>query len=373
MTRGIDLQLFAESRTEQATPRRRLDARRRGQVARTAELGTALELIAAFVLIAGLSRFIAGQAMAYTRWMIGERATGEPLTQAVAYRLGIEAVWWAVRIAGPVAGLVLVVGLLSQLVQIGFLATLEPLKPKWERIDPLAGLRRIFSARAVVELLKAMVKVAIVALISYRVIAANLAALLHLTQVAPAEALAAAGSITYRTGLWIGLVLLGIAALDYMYQRWEYERALRMSPREVRDEQRQTEGDPQLRQRIRQRQRQIAARRMMQAVPKADVVITNPTHLAIALRYDEQSMEAPQVVAKGAGHVAERIRSIAQQHGVPLVENPPLARALFETAGLGQSVPRELYEGVAEVLAFVYHLKRSRSRPEPAAGGAFIR
>lgn len=366
MTWRIDLQLFAESRSEPASPRRRIDARRRGQVARTAELGTALGLIAAFVVIAALSRFIAGQAMAYTRWMIGERAAGEPLTEAVAYRLGVEAVWWAARIVGPVAGLVLLVGLLSQLVQIGFMATLDPLTPKLERINPLAGLKRIFSTRAIVELVKAMAKVAIVALISYQVIAANLAELLQLMQVGPAEALAAAGGITYRTGLWVAVVLLGIAVLDYGYQRWEFERSLRMSPRELRDEQRQTEGDPQLRQRIRQRQRQIAARRMMQAVPKADVVITNPTHLAIALRYDEKSMEAPQVVAKGAGHVAERIRSLAQSHGVPLVENPPLARALFETAELGQNVPRELYEGVAEVLAFVYHLKRSRGRLAPA-------
>lgn len=354
----LDLQLFAQERTEPATPRRRQEARRKGQVARTAELGSALVLLSGFGVLYLLAPSLTRELMTTT-----VRLWEESLVRFSRVEPGdipalfLDMIWTVVRFAGPVALVAMLFGLGSQLVQVGFLSSSEPLKPQWRRIDPISGFKRIFSKRAVVELVKATIKIAIVGALAYSLVRRSLPEYAEYIQITPAEAVAHTGLLVFRLGIWIGLLLLALSLFDFMYQRWEFEQSIRMTRQEVKEEVRQSEGDPQIRARIRQRQRQIASTRMMARVPTADVVITNPVHLAVALKYDPEEMDAPTVVAKGAGPLAQRIKEVAREHGVAIVENVWLARALYESAPLDARIPEELYKAVAEVLAFVYRLK----------------
>lgn len=361
--RRVRLQLFAQERTESATPRRRQEARRKGQVARTSELSAALVLIAGFFALYLLASYAGREMLVFTRRAFTDMLTGyTTVSPGEAPALFLEIIAVVARVVAPVVGATLVVGVFSQVVQVGFLASPEPLKPRLERINPASGVKRILSKRAVVELLKAVLKVVAVGLVLNSVIRGALPSILRFAEFNIEEALAFAGLLVFRSGLWVGLTLLILAAFDYAYQRWEFEQSIKMSKQEVREELRQTEGDPQIRSKIRQRQRQIASARMMAQVPRADVVITNPVHLAVALAYDAEEMEAPTVVAKGAGPLARRIRETAREHGVAVVENVWLARALYETAELNARIPEELYQAVAEVLAFVYRLRRAGGR-----------
>jgi len=259
-------------------------------------------------------------------------------------------------VAGPVMGFALVLGLMGQLLQVGFNITAEPLKPQLSRMNPVEGAKRIFSKRALMELGKACLKIGIVTYVAYVALRNDIGKLPSLLWMEPVQAIAYASKLVGKMGLWIGACLLIVAAIDYLYQRWEYEDSIKMSIQDIKDELKQTEGDPQIRSVIRARQRQLARSRMMQAVPTADVVITNPTHVAVALKYDAKSMAAPIVVAKGAELLAARIREIASENDIPIVENPPLARTLYEAAQVGREIPADLYQAVAEVLAYVYRL-----------------
>lgn len=258
----------------------------------------------------------------------------------------------------PVIGVAMVVGVVVNLLQVGVMFTAEPLSPNWARLNPVAGFTRLFSRRAFVESVKTLLKVLLIGWLTFSAVRADAAMLLRTSEIDPLMVLMLVGQLLYKMAWRVGLAMLVLALLDYGFQRWEYEKSLRMTKEEVKQELKQTEGDPQVRSRIRARQQAIARRRMMQAVPKADVVVTNPTHYAVALQYDAQKMAAPTVVAKGMNLIALRIREIAQQHGVPIVENPPLAQSLYRTVDIGEQIPPELYQAVAEVLAYVYRLRR---------------
>ena len=355
---GLNLQLFAEARTEPATPRRRQEARRKGQVARTAELGSALVLLVGFGVLFLMVPHISRELLTFTKFIYED---GLVRFQSVEVgeipTIFIEMLWLVVRLAAPIVFAALVVGVASQLVQVGFLTAGEPLKPQLKRIDPISGFKKIFSKRALVESVKATLKVSLVAALAYSIVRGNLLDYTQYMQIGPVQATAHTGLLVYRLALWIGLCLLLLSLFDYMYQRWEFEQSIRMTKQEIKEESRQAEGDPQVRSRIRQRQRQLASSRMIANVATADVVITNPVHLAVALKYDPKVMDAPTVVAKGAGHLAERIKEKAREHGVAVVENVWLARALFETAAVDARIPEELFKAVAEVLAFVYRLR----------------
>jgi len=260
----------------------------------------------------------------------------------------------------PILGVLVFVVIVSHVAQFGLLNAPEALSPSWSRIDPVEGFKRMFSPQAVAELLKGLLKMGIVAWVMWR------------TVMSEWEVLASMGSVSawamgsemargiLNIGLRAGVVLAGLAIVDYLYQRWEHERGLRMTKDEVKEEYRQREGDPKVRARIRQRQREMARRRMMAAVPKADVVITNPEHLAVALKYDKANMAAPTVVAKGAGYLAAKIREVARRHSVEIVENKPLAQALYKMVEVGGQIPVELYRAVAEILAHVYRNRDSK-------------
>jgi flagellar biosynthetic protein FlhB len=233
----------------------------------------------------------------------------------------------------------------------------EAITPKFDRFNPITGIKRLFSTRSLIELLKSLLKLAVVGWIGYTTIMGELKVFPLLVDKTGAEVLAFAGQVCFKLFLKTGLALLVIAGFDYAYQRYQFEHNLKMTKQEIREEFKSTEGDPLIKSRIRSLQRERSRQRMMKDVPKADVVLTNPTHLAVALRYDVEKSAAPVVVAKGARLIAERIKAIAKENGVPVIENKPLARMLFKNAEIGSEIPFELYKAVAEVLAVVYRMR----------------
>ena len=255
---------------------------------------------------------------------------------------------------------IMVMSVAASMLQVGFNFTLEPLMPKFDKINPLSGFQRLFSKRSLVELIKSFIKIGVVGYFIYRFIVKETAQLPKLIFQDLIDTLPLASSLIIDLAFQIGAVILILAIIDYFYQWWEHNESLKMSKEEIKQEFKQAEGDPQLKGKIKERQRAMAMQRMMQEVPKASVVITNPTHFAVALRY-EKDMTAPVIVAKGQDFLAQRIKTLAQEHGVNIVENKMLARSLYRAVEVGDEVPPELYQAVAEVLAHVYRLKKRLS------------
>lgn len=262
-----------------------------------------------------------------------------------------------IKIIGPIFAIVLVVSITASFAQVGALFTLEPLKPKFSKLNPINGIKRIFSLRGLAELVKSLMKIAIIGIVAWQSIRAEENYIVKLMDQDLAVAAVYISSTAIDVAIKICAMMLIIAILDYGYQWWQYEKDLRMTKQEVKEEYREMEGSPEIRQRIRQKQREMSMRRMLSEVPKADVVITNPTHYAVAIQYDAEKAPAPVVIAKGIDFMALRIRDIAKDNGVETVENKPLAQVLYKSVDIGQQVPPELYQAVAEILAFVYQLK----------------
>lgn len=344
-------------RTEPASPRRLEQAREDGQVARSQELNT-------FALLAtvGISIWtLGGQFLSGLTDLMRAGLTlsaGDAFqAEQMARLLGRHGASGFMTIA-PVLAVAFLAALIAPLLLNGWLFTLKPLQPNFSRLDPLSGFGRMFSAHGVVELAKALAKVLVVGGVAALVMWTSLDALLSLSQEATfSAAVHAARLVGWTLILMVGGMAL-IVAIDVPYQLWSHHRKLRMSRAELKREARESEGDPQIKARIRSLQREAARKRMMAAVPKADVVITNPTHYAVALSYKENSMRAPRVVAKGQDLTALRIRELARQHRIPIVEAPPLARALYRHTDLEDEIPETLYTAVAEVLAYVFQLRR---------------
>lgn len=348
-----------DQRTEQATPKRIEDARRRGEVPRSRDLTSAAVLLAAGAGLYALGGFVGGQLVAMMRDAF-TFSRAEALDDAVPALAFGRAIGEALLICAPLLGLMLVAALLAPLAIGGWNFSSEALAPKWERLDPVAGFRRIFSLVGLFELAKSLARFAVVGGTGALVLWVQSEELLALGR----EPLTLA--IGHAMGL-AGLALIAlagsmvlIAAVDAPFSLWQHRRSLRMTRQEVRDELRENEGNPEVRGKIRARQQALARSRMMQEVPRADVVVTNPTHYAVALRYDESRSRAPVVVAKGRDLVAARIRAVAAEHGVPVLEAPPLARALHSACDLGEEIPARLYAAVAQVLAYVYQLRAAR-------------
>ena len=262
-----------------------------------------------------------------------------------------------VKITGPVFAIVLVVGITASFAQVGALFTLEPLKPKFSKLNPVNGIKRIFSLRGLTELIKSILKIVIIGVVAWNSIRAEENNIVKLMDQDLASAAVYISSTAIDVAIKICAMMIIIAVLDYGYQWWQYEKDLRMTKHEVKEEYREREGSPEVRQRIRQRQREMSMRRMLTEVPKADVIITNPTHYAVAIQYDAEKAPAPIVTAKGIDYMALRIKEIAKENGVETVENKPLAQALYKSVDIGQQIPPELYQAVAEILAFVYRIK----------------
>ncbi|NMB01309.1 MAG: flagellar biosynthesis protein FlhB [Firmicutes bacterium] len=353
----VNLQLFAGEKTEPATPKRREEARKKGQVAKSGEVGTALIVLTGILMLKALGPYIVKHLKETVHYFLQNMATWDGDTLGL-HNLFLVALMKFGLIVGPIFLGFLVIAFLSQVMQVGFKASNEALMPKFSRINPIEGFKRIFSKRALVEFLKSVAKVSLVGYLVYKLVRGNLEWLPHLGLFHLEHSTSLMVDSIYQMGMQVGLFLLIIAAADYWWQRREFEDSIKMSKEEIKEEYKQMEGDPLVRSKIRQRQRQMATQRMMQAIPSADVIITNPTHYAIAITYKPGEMTAPKVVAKGMGLIAQRIKEEAKKHRITTVENRELARALYDSCEIGQEIPAHLYPAVAEVLAFVYRLRK---------------
>ena len=346
----------SDDKTEAPTAKHRSEAREKGTVAKSTEVNSVLVLLTGLILL-----------KLFGPWMQREMAGGitEFLTQAGNTQMDVgrlveltaSSLILMLRIMLPVIVGILIVGVLANIVQVGFLFTMEPLIPKFSKIDPIAGTGRLFSMKSTVEAIKSILKLVVIGLVAYWTVQAEFGKMLLLSDSTVGGILAFSAATAYKIILRVALVMIIIAILDYAYVRYEHEKTLKMSKQEIKEENKQAEGDPQVKSRIKSVQREMARRRMMQNVPKATVVVTNPTHLAIAMRYDPSEGDAPVVVAKGKNLIAQRIKQIARDNGIPLVEDKPLARAMYDKVEAGFPIPAEFFTAIAEVMAYVYRLK----------------
>ncbi len=348
-----------------ATDRRRRQAREEGQVVKSQDLTSAALLLSALAAL----------------WMLGEPAA-ERLAAAIAEALSKprmsplgtnDAANWLLTSAGrlamaavPILLAMLVAGILVNLVQTGFIFSTKKITPKLSHISPLSGAKRILSMQGVARLGFGLFKVVIIAAVAYAALRHYRESILNLSALSVPQIASALFSCLMRTCVWIGVALFILAILEYAFQKWKHENDLMMSDQEIRDELKESEGDPQIAARRRQVQRQLTMQRAETEVPKADVVVSNPTELAIAIQYDTLSMPAPIVLAKGAGMLAQKIRRIALENGIPVVERKPLAQVLYKTVDVGDVVPADQYQAVAEVLRYVYQMQ-GKEIPKAAA------
>lgn len=345
-----------EDRTEEATPRRRQEARDEGQVARSMEVNAAAVLISGLLIL----KATGGKIGASLQEVMVQSLGSFPKHDIAPTDVRASAVQLSVKIGLAIAPLVfgvMVVGVISNVAQVGLRFSPKVFQIKGARLNPFQGIVGMFSARACVELGKALAKISVIGVVIYSYLrdkAPEIAGLVGANYTITCKTI---GEITYQLFLRTALVLLVIAAIDYIYQRKQHEKQIKMTKQEVKEDTKRSEGDPQVKGKIRAKQREIAQRRMMAEVPKADVVVTNPTHFAVALKYDSAKSDAPQVVAKGMDYLAQKIKAIAQENNVPLVENVQLARTLYATVEVGDEIPSDLYQAVAEILAYVYKLK----------------
>ncbi|MCY8498725.1 flagellar biosynthesis protein FlhB [Bacillus atrophaeus] len=353
----LDLQFFAGEKTEKATPKKRQDTRKKGQVAKSADVNTAVSLLVVFLSFIAIGPYMRDRLLSFLETFYTESLTMK-LSMSNVHTLFIDLLKDTGIILAPIMLVALIAGVISNYMQVGFLFSAEVIKPDLKKLSPLKGFKRIYSMRAIVELLKSILKIAVVGFAAFLVLWTHYGEILRLPLLTPEEVLSFVSKLT----LWMGLsgagALMVLAGFDYLYQKFDYEKNIRMSKQDIKDEYKKSEGDPIIKSKIKQRQREMAMRRMMQEVPKADVIITNPTHYAIALKYDEHKMDAPYIIAKGVDHLALKIKQIAKEHDVMTVENRPLARALYDQVEIDQAVPEEFFKVIAEILAYVYKTKQ---------------
>lgn len=356
----------ADGRTEKATPKRRQDVRKKGQVAKSMEVNSALIILAIFIALKAFGAGVVDNLSDMMRFFLQSPASFE-LNEQTVHVLFFNLSVLFLKMILPIALVALIVGVVASIAQVGFLFTAKPLIPDMKKLSPISGAKRIFSTRALVELIKSLAKVAIVVYLAYSIVRDRYVDIMHTIDMDIWQSMGTLGSVAYEIGVKTSIALLIIAAFDYIYQRYSHEKSIKMTKQEIKEEYKQSEGDPYIKSKIKQKQAEMARSRMMQAVPTADVVITNPIHLAIALKYDPDTMGAPTVVAKGQRLVAEKIKEIAKEHNIPVVEDKPLAQALFKSADIDQEVPYDLYKAVAEILAYVYQISKKSTWDRPGS------
>ena len=355
----INLQLFADKseKTEKATPKKRSDLRKKGQVLQSRELPASLILLIMFLamrifgrnIYEGLSKLFNMFAFQNSEYNFQEPVEIMRLVTFVVLEL--------LKMTAPFFVIAIVIGVLSSYVQIGFLFTLEPIKPKFSHLNPINGLKKMFSVRSLFELAKSIIKVVLISWVAYSSIRGEFTNMLKLMDLGVGQIAGYFIDTALKIAIKICFYLLIIAAADYFFQWRKYEKDIRMSKQEIKEEFKQIEGNPEIKSRIKRKQREISMRRMLSEVPKADVVITNPTHYAVAIKCEPQIMSASYVVAIGEVFQAQRIKDVAKENRVHIMENKPLAQALYNSVEVGEAVPQELYKAVAEVLAFVYSME----------------
>lgn len=362
-----NLQFFAKDgpggeKTEEPTSKKLQDARNEGQVAKSKEVTSAFEMLTAFLLLrflaqymgetfVGNMRHIYSQIPAYARMYEGH-------IQTQTFRaLFISSLIRILQIISPFLLAGFFVAFVTNLLQVKWKVTTKPLRPKFSKLNPVSGFKRFFSPNSLVELVKSVLKLVLIGYVVKSYLEKNMPPLYQLYDISLNQGIVQVGLLVINLGIRIALFYMLIAAVDFVYQKYKHKKDLKMTKQEVKDEYKNAEGDPQIKSKQRQRMMEASRRRMMQKLPEADVVITNPTHFAVAIKYEPEVYDAPYVVAKGADYLAQKIKDVAKENHIEIVENKPLARMLYANVDVGSVVPPELYQAVAEVLAFVYHLK----------------
>lgn len=365
-----DLQFFAPKegpggeRTEAATPKKLQDARKKGQVAKSRELTSSFELLALFLTLKIYAGTMGSRFINMFSWIYAGKlpdfveANRDGVTVQAVSTLFFYVIIQLILIMAPFLIAGFVISLFGDIIQVGWQSSTDPIKPDLNKINPANGFKRIFSKQSLFELFKSIIKVIVIFLVAYLNLRDKANEIFLLYDIELSGAISLIGSIIIDTGLKISILYITVGLLDFIFQKRKFSEDMKMTKQEIKDEFKDTEGDPQIKQRQRQKMQEASQRRMMASVPEADVVITNPTHIAVALKYNVDENPAPIVVAKGEGYIAEKIKDKARENNVMITENKPLARALFATVEIGEAIPPELYEAVAEILALVYNMKK---------------
>lgn len=358
----LNLQLFADEggeKTEEATPKKLKDAREEGRVAKSAELNTGISLLALFAVMKFYLSYMGNDFLEVFKLYfnyIGEYRR-EDYSTGLLLSMVRDIFVRVTLITLPIFAVAVLIAFIINVLQVKWEISAKPLKPKGSKLNPISGFKKMFSLDKVVELIKAVLKIAVIAYIAYNTYQDQWRAIIKMYDYTLLDALSLIGQIVINLGLKISVVFVIIGVADLIYQKLKFKKELRMSKQEIKDEFKQSEGDPQIKGRIRSKMQEASRARMMQKLPEADVVITNPTHLAVAIKYDRDVDDAPVVIAKGADYLAVRIKEIAKEHDIAIVENKPLARMLYHNVDLDSEIPQELYHMVAEVLVYVYETK----------------
>ena len=363
----LNLQFFAKDgpggeKTEEPTSKKLEDARKEGQVAKSKEIGNAFGILALFLI---LKIYIGSMGTRFLELFSAVYGQIPSISTLYSGNLPIAALQVLIKsmmlqmiiIAAPIFLVGVVVAFVCDVAQVKWRPTSKPMQPKFSKLNPMKGFARIFSPGSLVELLKSVLKLAVIGYMVYSYLKGRIGQIFLLYDISIGQAIELIGDVVIELGIRIAAVYMIIAMLDYAYQKYKFKQDMKMTKQEVKDEYKNQEGDPQVKGKQKQRMREASMRRMMQQLPEADVVITNPTHYAVAIKYDPDTYDAPYVIAKGENYLAQRIKDIARDNEIEIVENKPLARMLYANVEIGGLVPPELYQAVAEVLAFVYHLK----------------
>ena len=350
----------SEEKTEAPSDKKRQDAREKGDVAKSTEINSVVVLLAGILLLKWMGPWIVDE-LGKCIVEFFELCADTSMSQARFLMITYKSLEIIGKITLPIAGSIMILGVIANIAQVGFLFTLKPIIPNFDKIDPIKGFGRLFSMRSIVETLKSILKLTIIGAVAYITLKNEFGKMLILSNASVGTIWMFTVGVAFKVILRISLVLVVIALLDLFYQRFDHEKQLRMSKQEVKEEHKSMDGDPQVKSRIRALQREMARRRMMEEVPKATVVVTNPTHLAIALRYEPSEGDAPIVVAKGKLVIAQRIKELAYENNIPVIEDKPLARAMFDKVEIGFPIPLEFFTAVAEILAYVFKLKNKQT------------
>ncbi len=363
----MNLQFFAEDgpggeKTEEPTSKKLEDARSEGQVAKSREIANGLGILSLFIVlqfwVGNMGKhFLELFETIYAEIPDTVALIGNPVPETAMSKMFKHSISLVLEIVLPIFLVGFLVAFLSDLVQVKWKPTTKPLKPKFSKLNPVSGFKKIFSAKSLVELIKSIGKIFIIFFVSYSFLKDKWQQLYWLYNMSVMEAVQLTGDTVIGLGIRIAAVYMVLAFMDFAYEKYKFHKDMKMTKQEVKEEFKNQEGNPEVKGKIRQKMREVSQRRMMQSLPEADVVITNPTHYAVAIKYDQNEAPAPIVIAKGEDYLAQKIKEAAREHDIEIVENKPLARMLYANVEIGAQIPPELYQAVAEVLAFVYHAK----------------
>ena len=356
----FDLQMFAGEKTEEATEKRKRDAVQEGNVAKSQDLGSVVILLAGFLMLRAYGANMYSRCSDFMRYCFGQILQSN-LTLNEALILLNQFIMVTLIITIPFMLAIMLAAIFSNVIQIGFLFRFDPMTPNFDRMNPVSNIQNMFSWKMVAELVKSFLKIFIVAYVPYSTIKEEFPKFIGFIKSNPVYSFGTLLDICYAMAIKIILIFLVLAIADWFFQKWRYDESLKMSKEDIKEEHKQQEGDPHVKQKIRELQRRASARRQMEEVPKATVVVTNPTHIAVALKYIPGETPAPLIVAMGTGLIAQKIKEIAKENNVPIVENKPLAREMFKKANVGDEIPQDLWTAVAEILGQIFRERQRKA------------